>query len=364
MRRSGLAVLVLVTAMVSAACTSPPTPSADVVGERGMREYLDGLVEMRQFRGSVEVRRGDEVLLRDGFGQADVARDVPDGPGTRFRIGSVTKQFTALAVLILQEQGRLRVSDPVCTLLPDCPAAWRAITVEHLLTHTAGLWDYNELTEAESAPYLAEYGDTPTPGQLLRIFVDRPLESAPGSAFRYSNCGYDVLGLLVERLSGQTYGEFLHDRVLGPLGMSGTAYNPTQQLSDHDAIGYQDWNTPADTLPDAYSFASGGIYSTVTDLSRWNQFLLTGDPAVVERDTLDQLLRPRVDSGPVERYGYGVATRTIGGSTTHGHGGVVNGFRSHVLVQPATELSVVVLSNLVTVDPERVARTLTLLAGA
>jgi CubicO group peptidase (beta-lactamase class C family) len=324
--------------------------------------YLDGLVETRQFRGVVDVRRGDEVLLCQGFGQQNVARDVPNGADTRFRIASVTKQFTALAVLVLHEEGKLRVSDPVCTHVPDCPAAWQSITIEQLLTHTAGLWDYNQLTEAETARYFAEYGDTPTPDQLVQVFVDRPLEFAPGSSWQYSNCGYDLLGLVVERLSGQTYGEFLHDRILDPLGMSDTAYQPEQRTSDHDAVGYQDWTTQAERVPDAVHYASGGMYSTADDLVRWNQFLLTGNPAVVGQDTLAELLKPRVDAAPGERYGYGIETRGTGETATHGHGGSVTGFKTYILVQPATRLSVIVLSNLETAEPETIARNLTALA--
>jgi CubicO group peptidase (beta-lactamase class C family) len=354
--------------VVLAACTpEPPPPSGDTgVESHGMPGYLDGLVETRQFRGAVEVRRGDEVLLSQGFGHADVARDVPGEPDTRFRIASVTKQFTALAVLMLQEDGELQVSDLLCTHLPDCPPAWRAITIEHLLTHTAGLWDYNDMTDAEGARYLAEFGDRPTPAQLIQTFVHRPLGFTPGTSWKYNNCGYDLLGVLVERLSGHTYGQFLADRIFAPLRMSDTAYQPDQRPSDRDAVGYRDWATPADTMPDAVNFASGGMYSTAPDLTRWNQFLLTGTPAIVEPGTLERLLQPRVDTGTDTgtgtRYGYGIETQATGDATVHFHSGAVNGFRSHSEIHPGTNLSIVVLSNLETVEPRRIADNLALLS--
>lgn len=362
MRGVVLAAVVTVTAMLGAACSAEPAPPAGTGDDHGMAEYLDGLAEARQFRGVVEVRRGEDVLLRKGFGQADVARDVPNGPDTRFRIASVTKQFTALATLILQEQGKLRVADLVCAHLPDCPPTWRTITIEHLLTHTSGLFDDNDLTDAEVTAFFAEYGDRPTPQQLVGIVAGRPLEFAPGSRWKYSNGGYHVLGLLIERVSGRTYGEFLRTEILDPLGMADTAYRPGDR-SGTDAIGYRDWTTPGDPLPDAVAFASGGMYSTLTDLSRWNRFLLTGDPDVVERATLAELLAPRVDSAPGERYGYGIETRGTGDTVTHGHGGTLIGFRSYQLVEPATGLSVVLLSNLDTVDPEMITRNLVALAA-
>jgi CubicO group peptidase (beta-lactamase class C family) len=324
-----------------------------------MTEYLDRLVQIRQFRGTVEVRLGDKVLLSHGYDQADVAHDVPNEPDTRFRIASLTKQFTALAVLILQEQGKLKVSDLVCTHLPSCPATWRAITIEHLLTHTAGLFNYTDIDEAEADRYFAEFGPTPTPEQLIQVFIDRPLEFPPGSKSKYSNSGYVLLGHLIEQLTGQTYAQFLHDEILDPLHMSDTAYQPDYQANAHDAVGYQNWTTTFGApLSDAVAFAAGGIRSTATDLTRWNQFLLTGTPTIVKPDTLAQLLQPRVAAEPGAQYGYGIYTRGTGDTTTHFHDGSLEGFSTYNEIRPATKLSIVVLSNLGTADARRIGRNL------
>ena len=366
MRSSGLGIAMVIAAM-TAACTSgsespsaPPTGSASgtaAASVQGMTEYLDGEVQVREFRGVVEVRLGDEVLLSQGFDQADVNHEVPNEPGTRFRIASLTKQFTALSVLILQEQGKLEVSDLVCTHLPNCPAAWRAITVEHLLTHTAGLYDYVKIS-VDSQSYATAFGPKPSPAQLIQTFVNRPLEFPPGSKYEYSSSGYVLLGTLIERLSGTTYGEFLKEQILDPLDMSDTAYQPDEQTTDHDAVGYQDWTTLAPKAPDAVSFAGGGMVSTVTDLSRWNQFLLTGTPAIVKPDTLAQLLQPRVDAEARTRYGYGIYTRGTGDATVHGHPGGVPGFAAYNEIRSADNLSIVVLSNLDTADILSIARNL------
>jgi CubicO group peptidase (beta-lactamase class C family) len=206
--------VVVASIVVTAACTPTSAPDAEKAEHTGtpaaasaMTDYLDGLVRSRLFRGTVEVRRGNQVLLRKGFDDADFNAGVPNGPATRFRLASVTKQFTALAVLILQNKHLLRVDDRVCVHLPDCPPAWRAITIDQLLTHTSGLFDYNDLTEAEGQRYLREFGDTPTPQQLLTVFANRPLHFRPGTKWDYSNCGYDLLGILIERLSGHPYGQ-------------------------------------------------------------------------------------------------------------------------------------------------------------
>jgi CubicO group peptidase (beta-lactamase class C family) len=367
MGRVGVGIAAAIAAMVVAACTSgpvsPPGPTSGAgTAAQGMTEYLDGLVRVRQFRGAVEVRLGDEVLLSHGFGQADVAHDLPNEPDTRFRIASLTKQFTGLAVLILQEQGKLRVSDLVCTHLPNCPAAWRAITVEHLLTHTAGLYDYVELSGGDPRRYATAFGPDPSPEQLVQTFVNRPLEFPPGSKFDYSSSGYVLLGDLVERLAGTTYGEFLTERILGPLDMSDSGYQPDERATDHDAVGYQDWTTPAQKAPDAVSFAGGGMYSTVADLAHWNQFLLTGTPAIVTQDTLAELLQPRVAADGGARYGYGIGTRGAGAATIHQHSGGVPGFSTYSEIRPDTELSIVVLSNVDDTDTARIAGNLAAIA--
>lgn len=370
MRGTGLGITVVITAMMAAACASgpasPPVPasaSGIATTTAHMTAYLDGLVQTGQFRGVVDVRLGDEVLLSRGFDKADVTRDVPNQPDTRFRIASLTKQFTGLAVLILQNQGKLRVSDLVCSHLPNCPATWGAITIEHLLTHTAGLYDYVEISGGDPQRYATVFGPKPSPEQLVQTFVDRPLEFPPGSKHDYSSSGYVLLGTLVERLSGKTYGEFLRDQILDPLHMSDTAYQPDEQATDHDAVGYHDRRTPAPRTPDAVSYAGGGMYSTATDLTRWNHFLLTGTPAIVSPDTIAQLLRPRVAAVGGFRYGYGIYTVGTGDATAHGHDGEVPGFAAYNEIRPATTLSVVVLSNLDTVDAVRIGDNLAALAN-
>jgi D-alanyl-D-alanine carboxypeptidase len=331
------------------ACTpATEAPVPDPVVE-ALTDYLDRAVDTERFRGAVEVRRGEEVLLRRGFDYADPRSGVKNGPNTRFRIASVTKQVTALAVLVLQERGKLRVTDSVCVHLPACPPHWAPVTIEHLLTHTSGLHDYVNVMRANLDDfYRVAGGRQPTPEGIISTIAARPLDFPPGSRWAYSNSGYVLLGHLIERVSGESYTDFLRREILDPLGMSDTAYEPGITSGEEYAVGYEDWETPAMVFHAEIFFASGGLSSTVTDLSRWQRFLLTGSPAVVKRETLAELLRPRVESNPTEWYGYGIGSRgrTMSEPDSYFHSGGIPGFSSYLEIHPAEDVSVIVLANI------------------
>jgi CubicO group peptidase (beta-lactamase class C family) len=361
MRKFDVVRAVAALVALAAGCTPDPTPhqeSPDAAVIETLTDYLDEAAQRHEFRGAVQVRLDGKVLVSDGYDQADIATDTPNGPNTRFRIASVTKQFTGLAVLMLQEQGKLRVTDPACTHLPICPNTWHAITVEQLLTHTAGLFNYTDASEAEADQFFATFGDTPTPDQMIQTIVGRPLLFPPGSKTEYTNSGYLLLGRIIEHRSGKTYSQFLKDHIFDPLHMTDTSYEPNPTPIDRDAVGYQDWTTPAETLTDAVYYAAGGIRSTVHDLALWQQFLLTGTPAAAKPGTVDQLLRPRVQFNAVEQYGYGIMTRGTGRGTTHFHAGNIAGFATYHEIRPATGLSIIVLSNLDTANATSIGRNL------
>jgi CubicO group peptidase (beta-lactamase class C family) len=321
-------------------------------------DYIDQAVGTERFRGAVEVRRGEKVVLRRGFGFADPANGVSNGPNTRFHIGSVTKQFTALAVLVLQEQGKLVVANNVCSYLPNCPPQWAPITIEQLLTHTSGLHNYFDGSATVDQFAAAAGSGQPTPDQLIGLFAALPLDFPPGTKWLYSNSGYVVLGKLIEQVSGQSYGDFLREKVLDPVGMSDTGYESGVTGKEY-AVGYDDWTTPSAVFDDSVYYAAGGMYSTVTDLGRWQRFLLTDDPPVIRADTLAEMLRPRVVESPGRWYGYGVESRGATTSTIDmiGHSGGLAGFNSYVEAHPATGLTITVLAN-IGLDAEQFGRTL------
>ncbi len=378
---------VLCVAGVAAACTAPPAPpsaasstssapppvpssssaapsseapaasTAPTPDGGPLDEYLTGLTGQQQFRGAVEVRRGADVLLRKGYGPADVEAGTPITPDTRFEVGSLTKQVTAVAVLRLQDQGKLRVAEPVCSYLPGCPADWTSITVAQLLDHTSGLYNYTDANEAEAAPYA---GRVVAPAELISYVAGKPLDFTPGTRWKYNNSGYVLLGVLIERLSGMDYGTFVRRQLFDALGMRDTRYDGGVPPR---AKGYTDWTTPGEDHPSLY-YAAGGLVSTTGDLAKWNAFLLSGRPALLTADSLAEMLKPHAQvPGTSVGYGYGVEVHDSGPNLTYYHGGLVTGFRCANSIRPASGLSVTVLTNLTSIDPEAVASHLVELVG-
>jgi CubicO group peptidase (beta-lactamase class C family) len=368
LRNTAAAVAVTLLAAALAGCDAAPTPNDapdPTVAAAGpaMDAYLSDLSGGRQFRGAVLVARGTDVLLSKGYDLADQAAGIANTPHTLFRIGSVTKQFTALAVLKLQELGKLNVTDRVCQHVTPCPAAWKTVTVEQLLVHTSGIPNYTGFPE-----YPSVLMTTLSPEQLVGLFRDRPTDFPPGSRWQYSNSGYSLLGYLIERLTGVSYAEFLHRQILDPLGMTDTGYDVNHPTGEAHAIGYAGWdNTPAAFVDMSIPYAAGAIYSNVSDLYKWNRFLLTRTPAVVQAATLADMFTPRV---PIDRaapdkrqYGYGWDVAGPSSDVTYSHGGNIDGFAAFNLIRPRDQLSITVLSNLESADSDVIARNLATIAS-
>jgi CubicO group peptidase (beta-lactamase class C family) len=350
-RRSAAAVVAILTAALLAggdtdrAVGRRPAagPAPSIVGAAAaMDTYLSEATRTFRFSGAILVARGTDVVLAKGYGLADISKGTPNSPHTRYRIGSITKQFTALAILKLQELRKLTVTDRVCRYVTRCPAAWRPITIEHLLTHTSGLGNYNEL------PNLVETTSL-SPAALVDTFRDAPLDHPVGSRWWYSNSGYSLLGYVIERVTGAAFADFLGRYILGPLGMSATGYDVNHPDPTH-AVGYDPIGQPAPFLDMSIPYAAGAMYSTVTDLYRWNRFLLTGTPPIVSADTRAQMLTRRrlVNTDRPDLYGhYGYGLHFLGDAAdaTYFHGGGINGFGAYNLVRPHDHLSITVLSN-------------------
>ena len=267
---------------------------------------------------------------------ANIELAVPNTPQTVFRLGSVTKQFTAMAIMMLQERGKLRVSDPVCQYLTDCPAAWQPLTIRHLLTHTAGIPNYTNF------PDFARTAVLPTSSaDMVGMLRDKPLEFAPGEKFAYSNSGYYVLGMIIERVSGKTYADFLQANIFTPLGMSYTGYDNPSTIIRNRAAGYA--RQAGETVNAAYMdmtipFAAGALYSTTDDLLRWDQALYKD--TLVSQKSLDEIFTP--DKGG---YGYGWSIGKRFDRQVIAHGGGIYGFATEIARFPADRVTVIVLSN-------------------
>lgn len=319
----------------------PPTPTTP--GDASdIDDYLLSLEKGNAFTGSVLVARDGEVLLAKGYGLADRDAGLPNTPQTKFRICSVTKQFTAMAILLLQAQGKLNVRDRVCDYLAGCPATWKRISLHHLLTHTSGIPDFVGLGD-----YEATKGTPTTPLELISRVKDRPLEFAPGERWSYSNSGYVLLGYVIEVVSGQPYGEFVEQNILEPLAMSGSGYNHNQAVLARGYTGEgEDWRD-ADDIDASVPYAAGALYSTVEDLYRWDQALY--GERLISQELLDVMFTPFARS-PIGDFGYGWIISTEGGRSFVRHGGGGDGFTSLIARYPDGRVTIILLSNRDTTD--------------
>ncbi len=337
-----------VPAAIPSATTVPPTPTSisststpafpqEIISD--LDKKLTNLAAQGLFTGSVLIGRQGSVLLSKGYGLADREKNIPNTSQTRFRIGSLTKQFTAMAILILESQGKLKVTDPICNYLSECPDAWKAITIQHLLTHTSGIPNYTVL------PGYLEARSTPaTPEQMIDRFRNLPLDFQPGESLRYSNSGYTLLGSIIERVSGKSYEDFLQEAIFLPLKLSNTGYDHN---SDTLAVGYADGYSvlPAHYIDMSIPYAAGALYSTVEDLYAWNQSLYTEQ--LVPQKYLDEMFAPQVKIGEAGEYAYGYGW-VMGKERGHAfvaHTGSIEGFSSIIMHYPEEQVTIIILSN-------------------
>jgi CubicO group peptidase (beta-lactamase class C family) len=199
-----------------------------------MDQVVQSYVSSKKFMGSVLVARGGTVLLDKGYGFANLEWNVPNSATTKFRLGSVTKQFTAASVLLLQERGKLKVDDPVKNYMPDAPPAWDKVTIYNLLTHTSGIPNFTSFPD-----YASTEAVSTTPEKLVARFRDKPLEFQPGEKWSYSNSGYVLLGFLIEKISGESYEKFVQENIFDPLGMKDSGYDSNSAIIPRRAAGYE-----------------------------------------------------------------------------------------------------------------------------
>jgi CubicO group peptidase (beta-lactamase class C family) len=291
---------------------------------------------------AVIVVRDGKVLYRNARGLANLELGVPLHAEHVFRIGSVTKQFTAAAVLLLAEQGKLALSDPITRFLPEYPVQGHVVTVEHLLTHTSGIRNYTEIPE-----WAASLRRDVSVSELIGFFKDQPFDFAPGLRWKYDNSGYVLLGAIIEKVSGQPYAEFMRVNLFDPLGMTHTRYDDSQALVPGRVAGYmrdnKGWRN-ADYLSMSHPYAAGALLSTVDDLGRWNAAMENGSLLKPEswRRATDSA---RLPDGTRTRYGMGWIEGRVGPVATVEHGGGVLGFNAYVLRAPAQHLYIAVLAN-------------------
>lgn len=310
--------------------------------------YLQKQVAAKSFRGAALIAVNGKIEFEHGYGFASEELRVQNTPQTKFRIASLTKQFTAACVLLLQEQGKLDVHDPIAKYLPSLPAPWQAITIHQLLTHTSGVPNYTEF------PPISQLNLTgATPQELVAVVADKPLLFPSGTKFSYTNTGYVLLGMLIEKVSGEHYADFLREKIFTPLAMNDSGYDTAAAILPLRAAGYQLKGgklANAQYIDMTIPFAAGGIYSTVEDLFKWNEALANGKLLSSASQKLMFGIYPETGVKN-SHYGYGVVMTERFGQQLYYHGGGVFGFASSIQRYPAKNLCIVVLSNLEIVKP-------------
>ena len=296
--------------------------------------YLTDLTTQGAFSGAVLVARNGQILLEQGYGPADMTGSVTNTDLTHFRLASLTKQFTALAIMTLQQQGKLAISDPICNYIDDCPQAWKPIIIRHLLNHTSGLFDYTDDLNYETTEGLPA-----TPEQLVARFRDQPLAFTPGDYYDYCNSGYVLLGMIIELVSGRPYSAYIKQTIFDPLGMNDSGYDASEVFDPTIAFPYRSAGQPTSFLNATTLFSAGGLYSTVGDLYRWDQALY--GEQLLSRPLLDEIFTPGNGS-----YGYGWKIEEPNGILRISHAGNMTGVSNFIARYPDQHVTIIVLSNM------------------
>jgi len=363
-------VAVCLLAMISFAAGSPAqaqsgppsTPAAAKTGkiDQKLAAIFTKAHAEGRFNGSVLIGRKGKVLLRRDFGMASFENAIPINEKTRFKLFSTTKHFTAVAIMLLQDQGKLSATDPVRKFFPEFPSEWQGVTIRHLLTHSSGIPDF-----AETLIRVAVPGQAGSVVEAVKALEGKALIAAPGERFAYSNAGYTILGGVVERASGITYERFVVDNILAPSGMKRSGVeqgvfdvsrNPPpdfgSMLIPDLATGYNGLpNALAATVSKMYVIqGAGGIYSTAEDLWKYDNALRQGAPVplATQQRMVDEAFAPP----NMAKIAYGWLIRQRHGRQMISHSGGNNGFAIEYARIPSEEICVIILSNLGFVNPE------------
>jgi CubicO group peptidase (beta-lactamase class C family) len=307
--------------------------------------YMKKYAEHDQFMGSIVVARAGKIFFERSYGFADVEKDVPNTLQTKFNIGSLTKQFTGLAILQLAQNLKLNLEDPVSKYYDKAPPGWEKITIYHLLTHTSGIPnpDISDYSKGIAQPY--------TPEELISIFVTKPLDFPPGTKRQYSNSGYYLLGYIIENVSGKQYADYIRENIFKPAGMQNSGYESNSAIIKQRSSGY---TKERDTLQNAQyvdwsiPYSAGALYSTVEDMWRWNEALYT--EKLLNRKWLERLFTPDKNG-----YNYGWFIKDEEGRQKFYHEGSNPGYSAFIARYPMDKAFVIVLSNLETSPVHEIA---------
>jgi CubicO group peptidase (beta-lactamase class C family) len=327
--------------------------SAQAQDDKRMDALMGAAYPAGEPGAAVLVAKAGQPLYRKGFGMGNLEHGLPIAPDMVFEIGSITKQFTAVGILMLAEEGKLALSDTLGKFFPGFPGGG-SITLHQMLTHTSGLNNYTDMPE-----WVSMWRQDIAPRDFAEKFKEHPMVGAPGEKFAYSNSAYFMLGVVIEQASGMPYEQFLDARIFKPLGMENSYYGSWQQVIRNRAAGYQPASSGegfanATYLSFSQPYAAGSILSTVDDLMKWNEALHAGKVLKPESLALAFQNHTTSDGKPIG-YGYGWAVTQVAGLNSVEHGGGIFGFVTYALYVPSEKLFVAVLTNRDDKNPEEAA---------
>jgi len=327
-----------------------------VQAEMSYEQILNKYTNENSAGVAVIVKKGDEVLFHDAAGKANIELDVPLTEHHVFRIGSITKQFTAAAILMLHEQGKLSIHDNIHKYVPDFPTDGNEVKLVHLLSHTSGINNYTNNHET----FTKRIQESVTTDEMLELFAKEPMLFKTGEQFGYSNTGYVLLGKVIEKVSNQSYGNYIKDNIFNKLDMK-NSFHGGRQIVPNRAAGYskmgaQDIN--AALIDMSWPHAAGALLSTVEDLAKWNDALSSGKLISKENYklmTTDFIL----NDGSASAYGLGLGTSEIGGFKSVGHSGGIPGFSTDSIYVPEKDLFVATFANSDAISPSMILNLMT-----
>lgn len=345
-------ILVFILLGVPSLTAAQPALTSDENLAKAINETLTQAYKSNEPGAAVIVVKNGKVVFRKGYGMANLELGVPVEPDMVFRLGSITKQFTAVAILMLAEQGKLSLADEITKFLPDYPTKGHKITVEHLLTHTSGIKSYTSMPE-----WLALWRRDTTVKELIDLFKDQPMDFAPGEKWSYNNSGYFLLGAIIEKASGQIYQDFVEKNLFAPLGMKHSYYDNTSRIIPRRVTGYSKGSEGyrnAAYLSMFQPFAAGSLISSVDDLALWDAALYT-DKLVKQESLKRAWTSSLLNNKRPAHYGYGWALSSYQDRALIEHGGGINGFATYALRVPEERTYVAILTNRDWMSPGLVA---------
>jgi len=331
---------------------TPPSAASETPPQSAIDEYVRREMDSQHIPGlSLAVVRDGKLVAAKGYGKASVELDAPATPETLYALASVSKPVTATAIMLLVEDGKIRLDDPLTNYFSWVPKEWSEVKVRHLLTHTSGIRDHEF-----KGDFFEFFRQEHNQEEVVRTAFG-PLLEQPGEKYRYNNMGYRVLGMLIEKVSGQSYWDFLEQRIFHPLGMASTRNSDPQTVIPNRARGYglSDGRLiNRDPVTASSVFAQGALISSVLDMAKWDAAL--NSEVLLKKSSLEQMWTPvRLSDGTTSNYGYGWILRPVNNHRTVAHGGDMLGFASFIWRFIDDRLTVIALSNCETANTGRIA---------